>query len=211
MAKSSTASAKVNVLFDPDENCVPLPLALDIIPGSDRGTNCWIKECTHKGFNFSYFDKTLEEGATLIAVPMILPGFFKEVGQDVRKLFLLRTGITEKECRVNKRYEFYIDMLSKGAQGCPIPILLRPGESESAKKGKKYSRNYFTFNGMRFYPFLMREHTVGYYVCDEGATKYHWPKFHPKDPGIALDYPVVYDATLGLFLTRGATYIAHKP
>lgn len=212
MAKK-VAPTSVNVLFHPDENEPPVTLDMETGPGLPLSHKGLICECSCAGIKFCHFKNTLKDGVTLMAVPMILPDFFEEIKKekkgDVRRLFLLRTGVTEKECAPNKRIKFFKDTLENGPMGCPIPILMKPGPPR--RNPKEYSLNYFTFNNNRFYPFLMREFTVGYYVCDENAKKYYWPKFHPDDPGIALDYQVIYDPTLGLFVTRGAHYVCYSP
>lgn len=214
VSPAGVKTTSVNVLFHPDGKVKAVTLEMETGPGppiNDPGNIC---ECSFAGIKFCHFKNTIKEGVTLMAVPMILPAFFKEIGQgknkqDVRRLFLLRTGVTEKDCAPNKRKDFFKDILVNGPMGCPIPILMKP-DHYTDRNGKKCSPNFFTFNNNRFYPFLMREFTVGYYVCDENATKDHWPEFDPKDPGIALDYPLIYDATLGLFVTRGAHYVSYK-
>ena len=191
----------VNVVFEPNPDLPPVPFDLTLPASQPEGL---IGGCEYHRFMFSFFKGTIEKNVTLVAVPMILPAFFEEIGmkgnkKDVRKLFLLRTSATEGDHK--SRIDFFNDK-GLGPHGCPAAILVRTEANKDSE-----SRNYFSFNNMRFYPFLMRELTVGYYVCDEGATSCHWPKYQKGDKGVALDYPVAYDATLGLFTTRGARYI----
>ncbi len=197
---------RVNVLFHPDGKVKPVTLEMETgpeLPINDPGMIC---ECSYEGIKFCHFENTLKDDVTLMAVPMILPGFFHGIGPDIRRLFLLRTGVTESGRKKNKITDFFLDKLAAGPHGCPTPILMNQSHYTD-RNGKKYSYNFFTFNHMRFYPFLMREFVVGYYVCDENAKHLHWPKFNPGHVGIALDYPLAYDPTLGLFVTRGAHYV----
>jgi hypothetical protein len=130
---------------------------------------------------------------------MLMPAYFEETeGEEIHGLFLFPIG------KRGKAEEFLKDF-GTGAFGCPKPIRM-PG-----------TEGYFSFNRQRFYPFLMTDFTVGYYVRDEvpqGGEAPEWPK--PSDEGdlveigVSIDHPITFDPTLGLYMTRGA-HIAFKP
>jgi hypothetical protein len=102
----------------------------------------------------------------------------------------------------------------RGEFGCPLTLHI-PKDAKLQQSRRRGDDDevlgYFTFNGMRFYPFLMIDYTVCYFICDAGSP-YDWNR-HPDGrvkkpweiyPLVALDAPVSYDATLGIWATRSA-------
>lgn len=135
------------------------------------------------------------------------------LGLFILKLFRNYPKFSQPACR--KRGQF----------GCP-ELLHLPTEfslvQTAARKSNKNKQKggvlgHFTFNGMNFYPFLMIDYTVCYYVCDAGGT-YDWNRRPdgtfktPSEifPNVAIDAPISYDATLGIYLTRAA-HLAPDP
>src|SRR5436190_6179125 len=185
MAKKSktkiAAPTKVKVHFHP-ENTPGFEMDFNI-PPSDMTIDGKVCQTQHResGIRFSFFKGTIQEGASLVAAPLILPNYFRDNDstsvKGFRKLFLLRTsateGVSQKEIDVKRKAFFDDEMMGTGPHGCPIRILRNLGQSEKGvdKTGKtiRCSKDYYKFNGMRFYPFLLREYTVAFYVCDESA------------------------------------------
>ena len=120
---------------------------------------------------------------------MLIPRYFENtIGQDVHGLFLAQIGLPQMA------HDFVDDLLSLGRFGCPKRIVIDTNSS----------KDHFKFNRMRFYPFIMPDFTVGFYICDEGTPELHWPPYTPTERGVALDYPVTYEPTLGLYMTRSS-------
>lgn len=215
--RSRIASVEVRVIFHPREDDSGVQLNLRISETSKKDS--LICKCKHEGFSFYYFRDMIKAGETLMAVPMVLPNYFEQIEKvnegasdeasrkrDVRALFLLRTGISQASPETISG--FFGDILHHGNNNCPQLVRVTDEVEDDKVEKKKYSRGYFTFNKMRFYPFLMREFTVGYFVCDDHAKKYHWPAYDPRTYlGIGVDQPIVYESTLGLFVTRDAKYL----
>jgi hypothetical protein len=132
-----------------------------------------------------------ESNDEFVVVSMLVPSYFeyktgKPFGAELSGLFIIKVmgqfnGIYDYE---DKQY---------GQYGCPQRLSIGPSEA-------------FTFNDMEFFPFMMRDLSVGYYVCDSGSSAYSWKG--KKLYNVALDAPLAYDATLGIYVTRGAHLVA---
>jgi hypothetical protein len=144
--------------------------------------------------------------ANFALTPMTIPGYFREApkvngeGVDTHGLFLINLGEDLEQV-----IKFLQDKLIFGAYGCPKRILT----SASNDAGEDI-QVFCNFNKMRFYPFILPDFSVGYYVCDgqnrpDGSEpKGAWRPYDPKEHGVALDAPVTYDPTLGLYITRAS-------
>ena len=162
-------------------------------------TDYGLKSYSIGELDFYAFADHLKETSSIVISSMTIPAFFDQCQQEIHGLFLFSLGETYTQAKS------FIDDKGIGAWGCPKRLLLQPGD-----------KGYYTFNNMRFYPFLMTDFTVGYYVCDNGNTpgyggpRYAWRDYVPEELGVALDYPLTYDPTLGLYITRGA-HIEYPP
>lgn len=140
------------------------------------------------------FDDHLTPNAPMVLATMFIPGFFDQVPRDgtdnisdIHGNFLFKLGATVAEGKA------FVADKGHGSFGCPTRLL--------------FSAEFdcFSFNRMRFYPFIMPDYSIGYYVCDGTASEpIKWPAYDPQEVGVALHYPLTYDATLGIYLTRGA-------
>jgi hypothetical protein len=110
----------------------------------------------------------------------------------------------------------------RGQFGCPtllhLPkdISLVQTSSPGSASLPKGILGCFTFNGMSFYPFLMIDYTVCYFACDTGGA-FDWnyrsngklkTRLDEFFPNVAVDSPITYDATLGIYITRSARLAA---
>lgn len=129
-----------------------------------------------------------------VLATMLIPKYFDQVvalgpgnAHEIHGHVLISIG-------VEAQAKSFLEDRAHGSHGCPKLVemggMLR----------------YFTFNTMRFYPFIMTDFTVGYYVRDRFTPSN--PEEDPMKQDIAIDYPIQYDATLGLYVTRGAHFVA---
>ncbi len=141
---------------------------------------------------FYGFSQLVKEGSDVVLAHMLLPKYFEELrgqSQDLHGLFLV--GFLPSTDQAKKIVGIMMDFMYHGPNGCPW-LLNMPA----------ISHNRFTFNNMSFHPFLMIDLTIGYYVCDQGG-RYDWDETNTLE-ALAVDDPIVYDATLGLYVTRAA-------
>ncbi|HMJ70796.1 MAG TPA: hypothetical protein VK508_17965 [Cyclobacteriaceae bacterium] len=164
---------------------------------------------------------------------MYVPPYFEEVGAQKKVTASNRFGIeldnvSQEEGFLglfvlklfgNKPNNSQPGCKKRGEFGCPTLLELPSDFSLIQTTGKK--TNYkkakgilgsFTFNQMSFYPFLMIDYTVCYFACDAGGS-FDW-NYRPDGtlkqrrneffPNVAIDAPVTYDATLGIYVTRSA-------
>jgi hypothetical protein len=144
--------------------------------------------------------------ANFALTPMTIPGYFKEApkvkgeGVDTHGLFLINLG-EDLELVI----KFLEDALVFGPYGCPKRIL-----TSTTNDAGQDIQVFCNFNKMRFYPFILPDFSVGYYVCDgqkgpnNSEPRGAWRDYDPKEDGVALDAPVTYDPTLGLYITRAS-------
>lgn len=183
---SSSPSTPINLDITQTQQGIPRRRApTQIIPIST------FKITQLNGLEFYGFDGTIEEGGDYIIANMHIPNFLKQSDSDSTGLngaFLISLGdgfpnILDSNCK------------AVGRQGCPSRILM--GATKS-----------FYFNGMNFYPFMMRDFSIGYYVCDADSLEYDWQKKHDTNFDkmfmVALNQQVTFDATLGIYQTRDA-------
>ena len=133
---------------------------------------------------------------------MIIPAFFDQAPRlangdktEIHGLFLINLGESADKAKS------FVEDKEIGPYGCPKRLLTLGGD-----------KAYFTFNNQRFYPFIMTDFTIGYFVCDGKNASGHrpplaWPDYSENEIGIALDAPLTFDATLGLLITRQARVI----
>jgi hypothetical protein len=162
-----------------------------------------LKSYTCREFRFFGFaDDLANPKSELVLATMLIPKYFDQnaLNKDIHGLFVLSVGIKDpKPANQGLSAKAFVDDKTVGQFGCPRRILKQADE-----------KSYFTFNNMRFYPFVNTDFTVGYYICDHSAGKrprLAWPNYEPIEDGVALEYPVQFDATLGLYMTR-ASHIA---
>jgi len=143
------------------------------------------------------FSDHITSAAHLVLVNMTIPAFFDQsvvygAKKEIHGLFMISLGDSYPLTK-----DFVEDNAIIGQFGCPKRVLLQSGK-----------KSYFTWNKMRFYPFVMTDFSAGYYVCDDAGSSsagYLWPDYNSEtEKGVALDYPVTYDPTLGLYITRAA-------
>jgi hypothetical protein len=146
------------------------------------------------------FTGAMQENETYYMAQMPIKPYFKEVQPgltDFNALFLIYLGPykTVKHDRIDK---------ARGQFGCPLRIVM---DTQTTKE-KRTPFTSFEFNGMNFYPFLLREFTVCYYVCDKHSREYDWKRKYGDEfynmYSVGVNHPIQYDATLGLFVTRSA-------
>lgn len=142
------------------------------------------------------FKDTIVDKGTYVLANIHVPNFFKETDPSqtgITGLFLVSLGdgldnIFDNSCKAVGRY------------GCPTRVVMATAKPS------------FSFAGMNFYPIMMRDMSVAFYVCDEDSKKYDWKLKHGTDFeklfAVALDQPVSFDPTLGIYLTRGADLVA---
>ena len=147
------------------------------------------------GIQLYAFKDTVKEGEEYLLANMHLPNFL--AGMDplltgINGLFLISLGggsgnVMDNSCK------------ARGRQGCPTRILMGPIKS-------------FYFNGMHFYPMMMRDFSVAYYICDADSKEYDWQLKYgtefDKLFAVAVDFPIVNDATLGIYQTRAAELVS---
>jgi hypothetical protein len=175
---------------------------------------------------------------------MYVPGYFEEVVtanahvpvDDKTKKLINNPGLKERGFLglfILKQYPTYrrnksgivnnsqLECKKRGEFGCPLLLQLPPNPrvtNTSRVPKPKEVLGYFTFNGMRFYPFIMIDFTVCYYVCD-ALGPFDWnyhkngklKKAHEILPAIALKSPVSYEPTLGIWMTRSAELVEMPP
>jgi len=146
------------------------------------------------------------ENANFVLTPMTIPAYFGESqvseGEkvDTQGLFLINMGSNTTYLK-----DFILDKRIFGPYGCPKRVLTSELSSDN-----KPIQVFFTFNKMRFYPFILPDFTIGYYVCDgqkgpnDSEPRGAWRRYDEAEDGVALDAPVVYDPTLGLYITRAS-------
>lgn len=146
-----------------------------------------------------------DPNANFALASMCIPAYFDQartsgsVKQETQGIFLINMG------EVAYIKPFFEDIKILGPFGCPKRVLT----SNTGASGQPIEE-YFTFNKMRFYPFIMTDFTVGYYVCDAGVVvgnaqpRNAWPPYSAIEHGVSLDHPLAYDPTLGLYMTRAA-------
>ncbi len=142
---------------------------------------------------YAFKDSIIKENEYLLA-NVHLPNFFSEMDASltgITGLFLVSLGdgidnILDNSCK------------AIGRQGCPTRIVMG-------------SMKAFRFNGMNFYPVMMRDFSIAFYVCDADSKQYDWQLKHgtnfDKLFAVAVEFPIVFDATLGIYLTRGADLV----
>jgi hypothetical protein len=145
-------------------------------------------------------------GSSFVLTPMSIPAYFEEAqvvdGErvDTQGLFLISMGNDPTYTK-----DFILDRKIFGPYGCPKRVL-----TSTTNSAKGRIEVFFTFNKMRFYPFILPDFSVGYYVCDgqkgpnNSEPRGAWRPYSPDEDGVALDAPVTYDPTLGLYITRAA-------
>lgn len=153
-----------------------------------------LKKYIFNDFEFLAFESHFTPDAQIIVVPMTIPAFFYEIPtspggdkKEIHGLFLVSIGNSPSEANA-----FIMDK-GVGKYGCPRRLLVAPGKES------------FSFNRMLFYPFVMTDFSVGYYICDVTASEpTKWPAYSAAEKGVSINFPVTYDATLGLYVTRDA-------
>ncbi|CAD5253813.1 MULTISPECIES: hypothetical protein [unclassified Imperialibacter] len=178
------------------------PVSLNITPSVDLIPRYGLKEYNLGNMSVLSFEDHILEGRHMVFTNMIIPAFFDQSPMaangsktEVHGLFLINLDNSGDKAKA------FVEDKEIGPFGCPKRLLTQ--EDDKA---------YFTFNNQRFYPFIMTDFTVGYYVCDGKAATgsqppLAWPDYSEYEIGIALDSPLTYDATLGLFITRQARVI----
>lgn len=160
-----------------------------------------------RGLSVYGFKYQIEDpNANFVLASMTIPAYFEEARVVNRKkvdthgLFLIDMGENPDDLK-----EFFEDVKIFGSYGCPKRVI-----TSADDKYKNASQEYFTFNRMRFYPFILPDFTVGYYACDDCGMgknpqpRNAWPRYRRVEYGVALDAPVTFDPTLGIYLTRAA-------
>lgn len=176
----------------------------------------------HENIHLMGFKSTIKAGEHLIAAAAQIPSYFDEFPDAYRRqgpfCGILMTKIMvdfEKKSKTKidpqSAFASFMDpsCKGKGSEDCPYYIQLS-GEST---RGKKERLSHFTFNGQVFFPLLMRAFTIAYFVADESSIRYNWD--HPdyrgiKPPGgglVAVNSPIRFDPTLGIFVTRNAELV----
>jgi hypothetical protein len=140
------------------------------------------------------FKGSIAEGSDYLLANIHLPNFLREMDANltgIAGLFLVSLGdgidnILDNTCK------------AIGKHGCPTRIVMGPLKA-------------FSFNGMNFYPIMMRDFSIAFYICDADSKEYDWQKKHgtnfDKLFAVAVEYPIVFDATLGIYQTRGADLV----
>jgi len=173
-----------------------LPETISVTEAGNVLSDYALKNYTSGTFELRAFDTNVFRNDLQIKVQatMLIPRYFEEVQNnelpgEIHGQFLIPIG-TQEIARL-----FLLD-LAHGSHGCPTLVVMGG------------SKKFFSFNNMRFYPFIMTDFTVGYYVRDTPpAGNPEWPDDYPSQKNIAIDYPIYYDATLGLYITRGARFV----
>lgn len=134
---------------------------------------------------------TVASGKNFVLAHMQIPSFFTVANPaltPVTGLFLIDLGLGLENIVGN-------DDKGRGREGCPTRVLMGV-------------RNCFAFNGMNFYPVMMRDFSIVYYVCDSASKEYDWVEKHASDFqkrfAVAVQHTITYDATLGIYVTRNA-------
>jgi hypothetical protein len=182
----------LDIYYSRDKILTSTPsIRVDATVGSSRLPYFKLKEYNVSGLTAFAFENGLvfDGNHVTVLTNMLIPGYFANSGgTDIHGLCLAQLGLPPDA------KAFVEDILSLGRFGCPKRLVM----SDPATK------DHFKFNRMRFYPFIMTDYNIGYYVCDEGNPQHHWPDYNPAEKGVALDYPVAYEPTLGILMTRAA-------
>jgi hypothetical protein len=154
--------------------------------------------------NFYAFKGSIEEAnkkdsGHLHMAHMHIPSYLSLMDKNqtgICELFLLRVG--------GDLLGFTHDK-AKGQFGCPQRVLMNSTDQSLST----YGFHCFEFAGMHFYPFITREYVVCYYICDAGSKEYDWQEQRDFEKlfSVAVNHPITYDATLGLFVTRSAQLV----
>ncbi|MEI9918403.1 MAG: hypothetical protein WDO14_06320 [Bacteroidota bacterium] len=152
-----------------------------------------LKSYTNGQYKFYAFTDDLSADDECVITPFLIPKYFDQntTGTDIHGMFIVSIGLASR----NPAAHFVADK-TVGQFGCPKRVLK-----------KQSDKSFFTFNNMRFYPFVNTDFTIGYYICDNSTPiepRHAWPLYVAIEDGVSLDYPMQYDATLGLYLTRAA-------
>lgn len=141
------------------------------------------------------FTGTLAQGKNFVLAHMQIPSFFDRANSaltPITGLFLIDLGLGLENIVGNNDK-------GRGRQGCPTRVVLGANLS------------FFYFNGMNFYPIMMRDFSIAYYVCDSDSKEYDWTKKHGPDFhkmfAVAVQSAITYDATLGIYVTRNADLV----
>lgn len=190
---------QINVYFSKtDIELGVKPTVITINEVGDVIKDYGLKAYTYKELRlYAFADDLADPRSELVITTMIVPKYFDQNGtSDIHGLFILSAGLKDPANPAISAKAF-VDDKTVGQFGCPKRILKQPDE-----------KSYFTFNHMRFYPFINTDFTTGYYICDDAPqgkiSRHAWPNYDITEDGVALQYPVQFDATLGLYMTRAA-------
>jgi hypothetical protein len=174
------------------------PTPITITETGDVLKEYGLKTYTFNGLKlYAFADDLANPKSELVLTTMSIPKYFDQNGQkDIHGLFILSVGL--KDANVPRlSAKAFVDDKTIGQFGCPKRILKQPDQ-----------KSYFTFNHMRFYPFINTDFSTGYYVCDDGPVgkqpRLAWPNYDLTEEGVAIEYPVQFDATLNLYMTRSS-------
>lgn len=207
---SITVQLCYNQANDLRKNSKPTKLKLTKMAEDDmdmplpEGISCYT---TPGGICVHAFDAQLKPNCYVWMVDMNLPSFFNEISgagidSGIQGLFLV--GLSD-----NYRTPDLYNDKQHGDNGCPEGIDVGDLSGNTIKKSSPgYTKNRFTFNHMSFHPLIMIDSTIVYYVCDQGGPN-DWPD-NAYIGQVAVDQPIVYDATLGLYITRAAHLIPNN-
>lgn len=189
---------RVRVFLDRSKMTLPYAASLQITPVEDVVLPEYsLRKYKYNDLILYGFEDQLKSDEFFVIAPMLIPNFFNEVPEDslrrktdIHGLFLISVGANDELA------QNFGDDHGRGREGCPYRVL------------HGGSKDYFTFNKMMFYPFLMNDFTIGYYVCDDkcgSKSDNAWPPYSIHEVGIAVESPITYEATLGLYTTRSAS------
>jgi hypothetical protein len=132
-----------------------------------------------------------------IMAAMYLPGYLN-LNEEVRGVFLLRT-----QSNVDWKLSDFTDDKSIGRHGCATRIYTGT-QMVTTATGTELRHVGFEFNRMRFYPFLLRNLTVAFFVTDKNSDDDKiWYRDANRD-GVAIQAQIQYNTTLDIFETRYA-------
>ena len=212
MSKKKADSFTVNLLTG--RMAQRLPTRVKIEKRSD--VNDYLSIYHHEGLELMGVNSVIKNDEHLVAATIHLPSFFEEFSGGSKMaysgVFMAKISTALKKAKtksgkgIGRGSSFWSfgepECKGFGSHDCPHRIQLSPDNKELS---------HLTFNGQAFFPLLMRNFTVIYHVADVSSKDYNWD--HAKYAGpresdfVAVDHPIVYDANLGLLVTRGAKLV----
>lgn len=203
----------VHINNEADVSSCPVPIASYKLGKADNNTNEYSKFYSFRNI-VEPRDLTGENLQHFVFTTMHVPHYFR--GMDPTRsglngIFMvpLAGGLVSMMEKIAADVLAPDEVNAVGRQGCATRILMNavPSQGSEMEKDKQRKLNAFEFNGMRFFPFMLREFTVCYYVADKDG-RLDWFVRYKKDFDerfyVSVEERIVYDTTLGIFTTRGA-------